>query len=154
MFDNVDKKLNNSDSNQNAPKRKNKTKKKSIDNLPFFDKIQIIITFSIIFICLFLIMYRNSKIKESFSEINSIKSEISKIEKENTQLEVNIQSSLNASNVEQLAKELLGMQKLTNSQTIYISLPKKDYIETSVEEIVVEEEGFCEKLITKIQNIF
>ncbi len=126
MSDNIDSKLNNSDSNQNAPKRKNKTKKKSIDNLPFLDKIQIIIAFSIIFICLFLIMYRNSKIKEAFSEINSIKSEISKVEKENTQLEVNIQSSLNASNVEQLAKELLGMQKLTNSQTIYISLPKKD----------------------------
>lgn len=154
MANNIDNKLNNNDPNNVAPKRKNRSKKKGIENLPFWDKIQIVIALTIIFVCLFLIMYRNSKISEAFSELNSIKNEISKIEKENVQLEVKIQSSLNLSNVEQSAKELLGMQKLTNAQTIYISLPKKDYIETSVEEVVVEEDGVWEKIKNKLNTIF
>lgn len=145
---------NNDELNNKAPQRKNKTKKKGIENLPFWDKTLIVIALSIIFICLFLIMYRNSKINEAFSELNTLKNEISRIEKENVQLEVKIQSSLNLSNVEQSAKELLGMQKLTNSQTIYISLPKKDYIETSVEDVSIENDSFFEKVKKKIKNIF
>ena len=46
------------------------------------------------------------------------------------------------------------MQKLTNAQTIYISLPKKDYIETSVEEIVVENENFFDKIKDSIKKWF
>ena len=42
-------------------------------------------------------------------------------------------------NIEQMAKEMLGMQKLDNSQKVYINLPKKDYIESASEEVVIEE---------------
>ncbi|MBP3597236.1 MAG: cell division protein FtsL [Clostridia bacterium] len=152
MANDVNIKMNNSDSNSNTPKRSKK--KKGIENLSFFDKIQIILAFSVIFILLFLIMYRNSKISESFSELNNLKNDISKIQKENVQLEVNIQGTLNLSNVEQSAKELLGMQKLNNSQTIYISLPKKDYIETSVEAVVVDNESIIDKIKDKIKKWF
>lgn len=133
--------------------RRNKAKK-GIDNLTLLDKARIVIAFSIIFIFLFLIMYRNSKISESFSEINKLKSEITNIEKENNQLEVSIQSSLNLYNVEQSAKDLLGMQKLTNAQTIYISLPKKDYIEASVESVEIDDEGIFNKIKDKITELF
>lgn len=150
MANDINNKLKNIDSNNTTPKRKNK--KKGIENLSLIDKIQIVLAFSIIFVLLFLIMYRNSKITEAFSELNSLKNDINKIQKENVQLEVNIQSTLNLTNVEQSAKELLGMQKLTNAQTIYISLPKKDYIETSVEEIVVENESLWEKIKDKIKK--
>lgn len=152
MANDVNIKMNNSDSNSNTPKRSKK--KKGIENLSFFDKIQIVLAFSVIFILLFLIMYRNSKISESFSELNNLKNDISKIQKENVQLEVNIQGTLNLSNVEQSAKELLGMQKLNNAQTIYISLPKKDYIETSVEAVVVENESIWDKIKDKIKKWF
>ena len=37
------------------------------------------------------------------------------------------------------AKELLGMQRLTNKQTVYISIPKKDYVEHRAEEVIIEE---------------
>ncbi len=124
--------------------------KRNVNNLSFLDKAKIIIAFAIIFLFLFLIMYRNSKINESFSELNSLKTQISKIDKENSQLEVKIQSSLNLYNVEQAAKDLLGMQKLTNSQTIYISLPKKDYIEASSEAIKEDKENFFKKVLNKI----
>lgn len=152
MAKEVNSKLNNVDSNNTTSRRKKK--KKGIENLSFVDKIQIVLAFSIVFVLLFFIMYRNSKISESFSELNSLKNDINKIQKENVQLEVNIQSTLNLSNVEQSAKELLGMQKLTNAQTIYISLPKKDYIETSVEEIIVEKETLWEKIKDSMKNWF
>ena len=44
------------------------------------------------------------------------------------------------------------MQKLTNKQTIYVTLPKKDYIEAAPEEVVIEDEekNWFEKLIEKI----
>ena len=53
----------------------------------------------------------------------------------------------------QKAKELLGMQKLTNKQIVYISIPKKDYVEYKAEEIIMEEEkSFFENILEKIKN--
>jgi len=66
-------------------------------------------------------------------------------------LEVNIENSLNLSNIEREAKERLGMQKLTSKQTVYISLPKKDYVEPATEEVIIEEEKtLLESIINKI----
>ena len=81
------------------------------------------------FLILFAISYRNSKIDEQFSQIQALQSNLATIEKENEQLKVNIENGSNLNNLEQSAKELLGMQKLTNKQSIYVSLPKVDYIE-------------------------
>ena len=46
------------------------------------------------------------------------------------------------------------MQKLDNSQKVYVSLPKKDYVESAVEEIKVDEEdeGWLQKIINCIIN--
>ena len=104
---------------------------------------------------LFLILFRNSQISESFSNIQRLKSEITSIQKENDQLEISIQNSLNTNHVEQKAKELLGMQKITNKQIVYINLPKKDYVEYKTEKVIIEEEkSFFENIIEKIKNIF
>lgn len=91
------------------------------------------------FVILFAISYRNSLITESFNQKEELKKNLSAIEKENEQLKINIENSLNLNNVEQSAKEMLGMQKLDNSQKIYISLPKKDYIEPAMQDIVKTE---------------
>ena len=54
---------------------------------------------------------------------------------------------------EKQAKEKLGMQKLTNKQTVYITLPKKDYVEPATEEVIKEtEKNWFEKFIDKIFN--
>ena len=58
------------------------------------------------------------------------------MQKENEQLEVNIESSINLTNIEKEATEQLGMQKLTNDQKIYVSLPKKDYVQPTTEDII------------------
>ena len=81
------------------------------------------------FLILFAISYRNSKIDEQFSGIQNYKNELELIEKENEQLKVNIENGSNLNNLEQSAKELLGMQKLTGKQSVYVTLPKVDYIE-------------------------
>lgn len=104
---------------------------------------------------LFAVIWRNSLITQSFAQIQSLKSEISDIQKENDQLEISIQNNLNLNNIEQEAKEKLGMQKLTSKQTIYLNLPKKDYVEPSTEEVVFEENASIWKSIANfLKNIF
>ena len=103
------------------------------------------------FIILFAISYRNSIINEKFSEIKSLQSDLAQVEKENEQLEVNIENNLNLQTIEQSAKEMLGMQKLENSQTVYVNLPKQDYVEPATEEIVQEDnENWFQKIINFI----
>jgi len=109
----------------------------------------IIVAFGI----LLAISYRNSLINESFSKVKNLKSELSTIEKENEQLQVSIESSLNLKNIEQAAIEKLGMQKLSQDQKIYINLPKKDYVEPATEEIKIEEEtNIIQKIIKFIKG--
>lgn len=107
------------------------------------------------FIILFAISYRNSLINETFTKKEKLKNDLAVIQKENEQLEVNIQNSLNLNNVEKSAKELLGMKKLDNMQKRYVNLPKQDYIEPAGEEVVINQnENWFEKIINGlIKNI-
>lgn len=116
--------------------------KKNIKNKPktkqkrhFKPHVKIVIYVMSVFAVLFAISYRNSLINEKFTEIKTLKSNLAILQKENDQLEINIENSMNLQNVEQSAKELLGMQKLNNSQTVYVNLPKEDYVEPATEEI-------------------
>ena len=113
-----------------------------------------LIMFSLVALAVLLVIsYRNSQISVKFSEIQDQKKELASLEKENEQTEVNIENSLNLSNIEQQAKEKLAMSKLTNKQTVYITLPKKDYIESASEKITIKEEddkNWVEKIIDKI----
>lgn len=127
-------------------KAKKKTKSRS--------KLKVFIIMLFAFSVAFAIIYKNSKINESFSKIQNMKAEITELQKENDQLEIGIQNSLNLNNVEQAARELLGMERLTNKQTIYISIPKKDYIEPKREEMIQEESNIITSIIEKIKNIF
>ena len=107
------------------------------------------------FTIVFLISSRNAKIDENFAQVRDLKEELAAIEKENAQLEVSIESSLNLTNIKQQAKSLLGMQELTNRQTVYIELPKSDYIEPAAEDVVIEEEKrFLEKAGDFIMQLF
>ena len=104
---------------------------------------------------LFFIIFRNSQISQSFSKIQMLKNDMATIQKENDQLEINIQNSINASTIEQAARDLLGMQKLNNKQMVQISLPKKDYVEPRTEQVIIEEkESWFSMFLEKIMNIF
>ena len=85
--------------------------------------------------------------------MQNLKQELASLQKENEQTKVSIENGLNLTNIEKIAKEKLGMQKLTNKQTIYVSLPKKDYVESASEEVIIEEnENWFQKFIDKILN--
>ena len=92
-----------------------------------------------IFASLFVISYRNSQINQSFNENEKIKSDLAAIQKQNEQLKVSLENSLNLSNIEKVAKEK-GMQKLDNSQKVYVSLNKQDYVEAASEEVIIEDD--------------
>ena len=133
---------------KDLPKQEVKISKKQ-------QKKQIKLTFIVaaIFILLLTISYRNSQINEKFTQVQNLKKELSTIQKENEQLKVNIENSLNLSTIEKQAKEKLGMQKLSNKQTVYVTLPKKDYVEAASETVVMEvEKNWFQKLVDKIFN--
>ena len=112
-------------------------------------KFKLVLYLVIAFMVLLAISYRNSKINEEFSEVKSMQKELAQLEKENEQLNINIQNDLNLSQIEKSAKELLGMQKLTSKQTVNVNLSKKDYVEPSSEEVIIEE---SHDLVTSIIN--
>ena len=117
--------------------------------------IKIMIYIGIIFAILFAVSYRNALVAQRYSELKKLKVELSKIEKENEQLEVNIESKTNLSAIEKKAEEELGMKKLGDSQTVYVSLDKTDYIESAAESVKLEEDlNWFEKVIEAIKNIF
>ena len=130
---------------KNEPKKNNilsKEEKKS-------RKRQICLVIAI-FALLVTISYRNSLINQEFNSIQDLKEDLSNLEKENKQLEIGIEGSLNLNNVEKIASEQLGMQKQTVGQTIYTELPKEDYVEAPIEEIREEKTNLFEQFL----NIF
>ena len=106
-----------------------------------------------LFLLLLTISCRNSQIDRQFDQIQDQKKQLAALQKENEQLKVSIENSLNLNNVEKVAKEELGMQKLSNRQTVYVTLPKKDYVESASEKVEIEEEkSWWEKIVDKIFN--
>ena len=108
----------------------------------------------LIFIALLTISYRNSQINESFSKVQNLKAELAQVQKENEQLKVNIENNMNLKNIEQVAKEKLGMQNLSGNNSVYINLPKKDYTETASEKVKIEDEGWLQKIINTVKSWF
>lgn len=140
------------------PKKKkidsNKLNKNKLDNKKLKakkkvkPKVRAVCYLMVGFIILFTISYRNSLITESFNNKESLKQELNSLKKTNEQLQVAIESALNLNTIEQSAKEQLGMQKPANSQKIYVSLEKKDYVQSATEEIVFEDdESWIKKVI-------
>lgn len=128
------------------PKAKNKVKKKAsvIQNIGLS-----LFGFSV----LFLICYRSSVINESFNELNSMKSELGKVNIINAQIESDIQTRTDLSNIESYAKYQLGMQKPKDSQIQKVVIEKKDKIATPV--VITEDvkESFWDKFVKDIVNI-
>ncbi len=131
------------DKKQKAIKLANKKAKKSI------------VVYSLLcFAILFGLIIEHAQISQSFNRIQILKNQIAEVEKENDQLEIAIQNELNLNNVESVARDNLGMQKLDGTQTRYINLVKKDYVSPTAEKIIIEESNIFTKIIDFIKNIF
>ena len=108
-----------------------------------------------IILLLLTISCRNSQIDNQFNKIQKQKNELSSLQKENEQLKVSIENSLNLNNIEKVAKEELGMQKLSSKQIVYVTLPKKDYVESTTEKVVKEDkkQNWIQKIASKFLNL-
>ena len=116
-------------------------------------QIKMTVTVVGLFLLLLTISCRNSQIDKKFNQIQDQKKQLAALQKENEQLKVSIENSLNLNNVEKVAREELGMQKLSSKQTVYVTLPKKDYVESASEKVVIEEEkSWWEEFFSKIFN--
>ena len=130
---------------------KQQSKKQTTKNI----NSKIILYIGAIFVILFAVSYRNALIAQEYSQLKDLKAQLSEVEKENKQLEVNIESKTNLGAIEEKAEKELGLKKLDDSQIVYVSLDKQDYVESSAEEVKIEEDtNFFEKIINKIKNIF
>jgi len=118
---------------------KNKAKAKTKAKVKEVNKIKIYSYIALIFAMFAVISFRNSLINETYNQKESLKTQVSAAEKENEQLRINIENSLNLENIQRRATEELGMQKSSNSQKVYINLEKKDYIETGKDKITIED---------------
>ncbi|MGN1270746.1 MAG: hypothetical protein ACI4UX_01980 [Clostridia bacterium] len=131
-----------------------KTNKKKVNEVKK-KKLKVIKYVTIGFLIIFSIGIRNSQIDERFAEVQESKTKLAEIEKQNSQLEIAIENGMNLNNLEQEAKTQLGMQKLNSKQTIYMTLPKNDYIEPASEKVVIEKkESLLDVIIETIKNIF
>lgn len=112
-----------------------------------------IIEIGIGFIILLTISYRYALINSKFSEKENLKAKLAEVQKQNAQLQVSIEQGMNIKNIEQAAGERLGMQKLNTNQKVYVSLPKKDYIESASRTIKEEtEENWWQKFIKLLKG--
>ncbi|MDE5831171.1 MAG: hypothetical protein K2H53_06175 [Clostridia bacterium] len=117
---------------------------------------RIIMYIAIGFIGLFIISYRYSLIDDTYKTLKEEQAKLKMLEKETKQLEANIESSISSTEIEQKARELLGMQELSAEQKIYVTLPKTDHIEASSEEVKssISDENWLIAIINKIAKNF
>lgn len=115
-------------------------------------KKKVVLCIALVFGMLLVVSYRNSLITESFNKVKDLKANLSTLQKENQQTEVSIESNLNLNKIEEEAQKKLGMQKLDNNQKIYISLPKKDYVESATDstELAKTDTNWFQELLNKL----
>lgn len=115
---------------------------------------KVVVGIVLAFAVLFAIGYGDSKINEKFVAVQDLKAELALLQKETEQLEVTMENNLNLTNLEEMAKEQLGMQKLTNKQKVYINLSKEDFVENTVEKVKIEENTIFDKIVQILKNLW
>lgn len=131
------------------PKIKSKTKSKSNVGVTLKN----VALVSVFFALFFMVCYRYSVINEEFSEINTLKSDLIKIQNANDQVQADIESKTDLTYVENYAKYQLGMQKPSSSQIQYVSVEKQDKITTPVTIAEESELNWFEKIVSELRKI-
>lgn len=154
QYETSPRKLQPSQDYRNKKKNNSNKKKSNVHKNAKVNNSKIILAIGIAFVILFAISYRNALIAQKYNELKGLKTKLAEIEKENKQIEVNIESKTNLGTIEEKASKELGLKKLDSSQTVYVSLDKQDYVESSVEKVKLQDESWFNKIINKIKDIF
>lgn len=139
--------------NTKKAKKANKSKAKAMAKIYAKSKRRTVAFCVLAILALFAILYQYANISQTFHEIQQAKAKIAVLQKENEQIESEIQSGLNLENVEQKARAL-GMQKLDASQTRYVSLNKQNYVYSGLSQENNTEKNFFMKIIDGIKGFF
>ena len=139
--------------NTKKAKKANKSKAKAMAKIYAKSKRRTVAFCALAILALFAILYQYANISQTFHEIQQAKAKIAVLQKENEQIESEIQSGLNLENVEQKARAL-GMQKLDASQTRYVSLNKQNYVYSGLSQDNNTEKNFFMKIIDGIKGFF
>ena len=97
------------------------------------------------------IVFSQVQLTELTDEINTVTNSLSEEKSVSIQLEMQAAAKMNTDDIEQIAREKLGMEKVTEGQTSYISLAQND------EGTVVQadkEPGFLDKIWETLQSLF
>ena len=114
---------------------------------------KILMYIAIGFAALFVISYRYAVLDNTYAKLKGLKAELAAVEKETAQLEANIESNIKLSTIEEEARDMLGMEKVSAEQKVYVSLPKTDYVESSSEVIKQEtNQNWFMQIIDKIME--
>ncbi len=143
------KKIKNKPAEMTLKKPKVKTKSKSSIGVTLKN----IALVSMFFALFFMVCYRYSVINEEFSEVNTLKNELVKLQNANEQVQADIESKTDLTYVENYAKYQLGMQKPSSSQIEYVNVEKQDKITTPVTISEDVELTWFEKVVNEIRKI-
>ena len=128
---------------------KKKTKKKAKKKT---SKAKMLFYVIVGFTMFFSITYRDAIIDAKYAEIKKLKSNLATVQKENEQLEANVEQALNLKTVQKEAEESLGMKTLSTDQIEYINLSKTDHIEAS-SDVEEKEENYFDKIIKFVKSL-
>jgi hypothetical protein len=101
-----------------------------------------LIALSVFSICFFVI---SGKVETSkmYRQISSANKNLESVQSENVRLESELESKMTLKNVEEYAEQVLGLQKLNNSQIMYVETQTDDVVEIPEEKsnvfIIVKE---------------
>ncbi|MGE5329203.1 MAG: hypothetical protein ACM3KR_06840 [Deltaproteobacteria bacterium] len=96
-------------------------------------KLKAIFGILIFFVVGMFILSRYSMINQEKKNIYKLKTEITKLNKENTQAQMALNMKVDLEQVEKDAIQQLGMQYPDKNQTIYVQIPKNDFTEVPLE---------------------
>ncbi len=150
----TDEPIKNKTQKSNIKKQKIAKKKAAVQKANRVAKRKIVLYSFVCFFILFGLIMLRAQVNQSFNQIQRLKAQSIELKKENDQLQIGIQNELNISNIEEQAKETLGMQKLTPGQTRYVNLSKKDYVAPSIQTVKIVEESIFTKISNFIKNLF
>lgn len=87
---------------------------------------------AIVLVCFavaFVIIFRYASITEASNTVLSLRNELNHMYRINEQMEASVDRSINLRNIEQIAKNELGMQRPQQYQIVYVNVPRDDYVQ-------------------------
>lgn len=146
--------------NKNNSKIRNKKiqelrRKKEFEKKEAREKFMKVTTIAVVlFFSAFLIIYRGAVADEEFRQVSKLKEQVEENQKENSQLKFNLQTAASILNIEDEARNKLGMTKLDPSQIRKVNIPREDLVERLDKGIIKDKEkGFLNTIIEKILDI-